>query len=95
MQFFLHSYSFFHKSYTEWQREIDRAGRDKIAQITKGSPADWGRETYLLATSVYKETPQGYKAGYDYVARWAPVIEEQLIKGGLRLAHLLTSIYGK
>lgn len=82
-------------SYTEWQREIDRASDNTIAETVKGTPADWGRETYFLATKVYKETPAGYKASYDYVARWTPVVEEQFLKGGLRLAHLLTSIYGK
>lgn len=82
-------------SHTEWQREIDRADDATITKIVEGTPNDWGRETHLLASKVYQKTPQGFKASYDYVAEWTPVIEEQFLKGGLRLAHLLTSIYGK
>ena len=82
-------------SYTEWQREIDRADDATITKIVEGTPNDWGRETHLLASKVYQKTPQGFKASYDYVAEWTPVIEEQFLKGCLRLAHLLTSIYGK
>lgn len=82
-------------SYTEWQREIDRASDEYIADIIKGTPSDWGRETYQIATKIYEKTPQGYKASYDYVAEWTPVIEQQFLKGGLRLAHLLNAIYSK
>ena len=74
---------------------IDRADDATITKIVEGTPNDWGRETHLLASKVYQKTPQGFKASYDYVAEWTPVIEEQFLKGGLRLAHLLTSIYGK
>lgn len=82
-------------SYTEWQREIDRADDTTIAKIAEGTPDDWGRETHLIATQVYLKTPQGFKASYDYVAEWTPVIEQQFLKGGIRLAKLLDSIYGK
>ena len=82
-------------SYTEWQREIDRADDATIAKIAEGTPDDWGRETHLIATQVYLKTPQGFKASYDYVAEWTPVIEQQFLKGGIRLAKLLDSIYGK
>ena len=30
---------------------------------------------------------------YDQVAAWTPVIEQQLLRGGLRLAHVLNTIY--
>ena len=43
--------------------------------------------------SFYDSTVQGYNISYDYVAEWAPTIEIQLLKGGLRLAHILNSIY--
>lgn len=82
-------------SYTEWQHEIDRTDDATIAKIAEGTPDDWGRETHLIATQVYLKIPQGFKASYDYVAEWTSVIEQQLLKGGIRLAKLLDSIYGK
>jgi hypothetical protein len=54
---------------------------------------DWGRETFALATEVYNTTPQNSKLSYDYQAKWTPVIEQQLLKGGLRLAWLLNEIF--
>ena len=30
---------------------------------------------------------------YNDVAHWTPVIEEQLLKGGLRLAHVLNTLF--
>ncbi len=81
-------------SYTEWQREIDRASDDEISLIlNQGNPTTWGAETYEIAKKVYKETPEESKISYDEVAYWTPVIEMQFLKGGLRLADLLNSIF--
>ena len=30
---------------------------------------------------------------YNEIARWTPVIETQFLRGGLRLAHILNTIY--
>jgi hypothetical protein len=46
-----------------------------------------------VATEIYNTTPQQTKLSYDYQARWIPVIEQQLLKGGLRLANLLNEIF--
>ena len=80
-------------SYEEWATEIDRLNRRQIKEICKGSVDDWARETFAIATEVYGSTPQGSKLSYDYQARWTPVIERQLLRGGLRLAHLLNSVF--
>ena len=82
-------------SYAEWQREIDRINESSFEAITAGSVDDWGRDTWKVAEKVYVGTPAGCKISYDYVAEWTPVIEQQFLKGGCRLAALLNSIYGK
>ena len=82
-------------SYSEWQREIDRINESSFEAITAGSVDDWGRDTWEVAEKVYVGTPAGCKISYDYVAEWTPVIEQQFLKGGCRLAALLNSIYGK
>lgn len=80
-------------SHTEWVEEIDRATPEQEAAMTAGTYTDWGRETYSLAKAVYDDTPQDTRVSYDYVAKWTPVIEEQFLKGGLRLAHVLNGIF--
>lgn len=80
-------------SYTEWQQQIDRATPEEQAAILEDkSPEKWGKETYYIAKEIYDTTPQEYNVSYDYIAKWAPVIEQQFLKGGLRLADLLNSI---
>ena len=49
--------------------------------------------TYAGHIGCYAETPEGSKISYDYVAKFAPVVEQQFLKGGYRLAKLLNEIY--
>ena len=37
--------------------------------------------------------PEGYSLSYNQVAEWTPVVEQQLLRGGLRLARVLNSIF--
>lgn len=81
-------------TYTEWNDQINRATPEiKNAVIANGSPEKWGKETFEICKEVYAKTPQGSKISYDYVANWAPVVENQFLKGGLRLADLLNTIF--
>lgn len=82
-----------HWTYDEWTEQIDRATAEQEAEMVKGTPKEWGRETFEWATKVYTATPAETKISYDYVAEWTPVVEEQFLKGGLRLAHILNRIY--
>ena len=79
-------------SYTEWQQQVDRVGNDEAKKILALSkPEEWAKETYQLAQKVYEDTPQDTNIEYNYIAKWTPVIENQLLKGGLRLANILNS----
>lgn len=80
-------------TYTEWTEQIDRATPSEVAAMTAGTPFDWGKDAYEIAKAAYSETPVGTKMSYDEVSRWAPVIERQLLLGGLRLAALLNDIF--
>lgn len=80
-------------TYSEWADEIDTVGKSQIKEMVKGTPSDWGRETYEITTRIYDGTPVGSKLSYDYVSVWTPVIEDQMEKGGLRLANLLNEIF--
>lgn len=80
-------------SYTEWQKQIDRLGRKQCRAIVQGTPNDWIEECVTLADDVYRNSATGANLSYDYVAQYAPVVELQLLKGGLRLAALLEEVY--
>lgn len=80
-------------SYTEWSDQIDRVSKEQEAAIVDGSIDDWAKQTLVLATQVYRSTPEGTNLSYDQVAAATPVIEQQLLNGGLRLAHLLNLIF--
>lgn len=83
-------------TYTEWQNQIDRASADEEALIIfNGNPETWGNETFEICKQVYGQTPQNTNVSYDYIAFWTPTIEAQLLKGGLRLADVLNSIFDK
>lgn len=66
---------------------------DEAALIGAGTPRDWIEETRALCREVYEASPAGSDLSYDYVARFAPVVELQFLKGGYRLARLLNDIY--
>lgn len=81
-------------SYTEWQQQIDRATDAEIAEIIASpTPELWGLQTYEIAKDIYDTTPQNYNVEYNYISKWTPVIECQLLRGGIRLAYLLNTIF--
>ena len=80
-------------SYTEWQQQIDRLSQDQLQALKGKTPDDWARETLKICTEVYNQTPQGARLSYDYLRLARPIIEQQLVTGGVRLADVLNSIY--
>lgn len=80
-------------SYTEWQQQIDRATPEQEITIIAGSPDDWAAETFDIATRCYNYFQPGQNISYDHIAYWTPVIEQQFLRGGLRLAHVLNTIF--
>ena len=81
-------------SYTEWADQIDLPMKpEQQALLLSGNVADWARRGVENAAEVYRATPDGTSLSYNDVARWTPMIEESLLLGGHRLAHILNSIF--
>lgn len=81
-------------TFTEWQQQIDRASESLTESIlAPGHPDRWAEETFNTCTYIYDSTPEGTDISYDYVADVTPLIELQLLRGGLRLADLLNSVF--
>lgn len=91
-------------SYTEWVKQIDRLPAEKQTQIVFPEEYQageiytpklidvWAKETVGIADKVYKRMPEKTKVAYDEIAWSAPIIEQQFLAGGLRLAFLLNAI---
>jgi len=55
--------------------------------------ANWAEENIVLRPAIYA-VERGDNLGYEYKYLNWPVVREQLLKGGIRLAALLNAIYG-
>lgn len=80
-------------SYSDWHEQVDRLKRREKKFVVDGTPLEWFNETHAAAMQIYEDTPAETVVSYDYIAKYAPVVEEQFMKGGLRLARLLNEIY--
>lgn len=81
-------------SYSEWADQLDSLDAETLRVVTAGDPESWAREILPVTARIYESTPEDTVISYNYIAEWTPVVETQLLKGGLRLAALLNSIYG-
>lgn len=80
-------------TYTEWTDQLDRLPADRQAQITAGNIDDWAKESWRIASRLYDAFPSGSRISYNEIAYWTPTVEQQLLRGGLRLAEILNSIF--
>lgn len=80
-------------SYSEWVEQIDRPTQEEIQDILVGDPNTWCEETYKIGRKVYEQTPENYSVNYDYFIKWAPTVEQQFLRGGLRLADILNTVF--
>lgn len=80
-------------SHTEWQVQLDRVSRKEQKAIMAGTPLDWVLETVDISKAIYAGTVEGANLSYQYLYDFGPLCEEQLLKGGLRLAAVLNDIF--
>lgn len=78
----------------EWATYINMdMSKNRQKAIKAGTPLDWFNETVALADGIYENTPKDEEVPQTYVRKYTPVIEEQFIKAGYRLAGLLNSLF--
>jgi len=70
-----------------------RSFLEKKQQLATGTPADWLTETHAVCEKIYEDTPEDSELSYQYMFDNYPVVEQQLLRAGLRLADILNSIY--
>lgn len=79
-------------SYTEWQEQIDR-GLVDAEVVVSGSYQEWLEATHQITKEIYRDTPAETRVFYEYSDKYAPIVEQQLLYAGLRLAHILNGVY--
>jgi len=80
-------------SYTEYARLLDIAEPEKVNAWQSGSLEDWFYESHVLSDSIYDASPSESKLGYKYNFQFQKMLDEQLLKGGIRLAALLNKAF--
>ena len=82
-------------SYTEYVKAINHSTKEQRKHWQQQSITEWFFESYQLAGKVYSGVTQphqrlSFRYNFDYIG----MLNSQLLKGGVRLAGLLNSIFG-
>ncbi len=80
-------------SYTELATSLPELDSKEKKVIQEGSILDWVKESQEIATKLYGSVAVGEKLAYRYSYTWWGTVENQLQKGGLRLAKVLNGIF--
>ena len=80
-------------SYSEYSKLLDIAGEYQVKTWQSSSLEDWFYESHVISDSIYDATPNESKLSYKYNYRFQKVMEDPLLKGGVRLAALLNEAF--
>ncbi len=80
-------------SYKEYATLLDIANKGQIKQWQESALEEWFYESYVLANAIYGFTPPASKLSYEYNFRFQQTLNDQLLKGGLRLAAILNQCF--
>jgi hypothetical protein len=81
-------------SYTEYVAAIDHATPAQIKNWQAAPLSKWIFESSTLAEQFYTEIKPGDTLNYKYNFTHLDILNQQLLKGGIRLAGLLNQIFG-
>lgn len=80
-------------SYTEYATVLDIASDEQVTEWQNSSLEDWFYDSYVLANKVYASVPADGKLGYKYNYIFQRELDQQLLKGGVRLAKMLNEAF--
>lgn len=80
-------------SYTEYARLLNIATPEQVKAWQSSSLEDWFYESHVISDSIYDATPSESKLSYRYNYQFQHVLDQQLLKGGVRLAALLNEAF--
>lgn len=82
-------------SYSEWASELDHTSKSERKSWQEQPLEEWFYESYSLAQGIYAGITQpnqrlSFRYNFDNIS----TVNQQLLKGGIRLAGLLNEIFG-
>ncbi|CAM3311335.1 S1/P1 nuclease [Zobellia roscoffensis] len=80
-------------SYTELASNLPEVSKEQVQTIQQGNIYDWVEESQEIANKLYDSVEVGEKLYYRYSYEWWSTVENQLQKGGLRLAKVLNELF--
>jgi len=81
-------------SYTEYAAAINHPSKAQLTAWRKSSLQQTVFESYQVVDRIYKTVKPDDKLGYKYNFDFVDTLNEQLLKGGVRLAEIINNIYG-
>jgi hypothetical protein len=82
-------------SYTEYAAEINHATAAQRTAWQKAPIAQWLFESNAICQDIYAYSKDGDKvSAYNYNFKFIGVVNDRLLKGGVRLAGVLNQIFG-
>lgn len=82
-------------SYTEYANNLNHTTAEQRAELDKGGIGEWIYQSNQIAEQLYNELKDpNPKLSYRYTFDHIHIVNEQLLKGGVRLAYVLNGIFG-
>ncbi|MCD8742264.1 S1/P1 nuclease [Mucilaginibacter roseus] len=81
-------------SYTEYVAAINHTTAAQRTKWQQASVSQWVFESNQIAQKLYADVKPDEKLGYRYNFKYIDTLNQQLVKGGVRLAGLLNQIFG-
>ena len=83
--------------YSEWVEQLDRTDKKFRKSVMTGTYVEWFADTVDNAARIYEyveslnqQTPN---LSYQFIYDFSPLLEQQLLLGGYRLAYVLNTIF--
>ena len=81
-------------SYTEYTRAINFTTTKQRLAWQKQPVSDWIIESYQIAQELYADIKEpNQRLSYDYNFKYVQILNERLLKGGVRLAGVMNDIF--
>jgi hypothetical protein len=80
-------------SYTEYAAAINHTTAAQRAQLQKAPIAEWLYESNQIAEKLYTEIQPGQTLSYNYNFTHIAILNQQLLKAGVRLAGVLNALF--
>ncbi len=80
-------------SYTEYAAAINHPTKEQFTKWSHDSLKETVYESYQACNKIYDQTKADDKLGYRYNFDFIDLLNQQLLKGGVRLAQIINDIY--